>query len=153
MLKDAKPRHSRAELPQLLTGVHLVQFASGDLAAHGHAERLDHIERDQRPRDLIWAPGERLHDTRHRSDNREVQPWNRVARFRFQLWRGVELEVFSDLRRPPVEREHYRQPLSLVCLQQFLYENGTQLCSYLVCRFVFDQGLGARKEFDQNAVL
>ncbi len=36
---------------------------------------------------------------------------------------------FSDLRhgRAPVEREHYRQPLSKVCLEQFLYENGTQL--------------------------
>ncbi len=63
--------------------------------------------------------------------------------------------VFSDLRhgQVPVKHEHYRQPLSKVCLQQFLYENGTQLCSYLLCRFVFDQGLGARKEFDQNAVL
>ncbi len=61
--------------------------------------------------------------------------------------------VFSDLRRPLVEREHYRQPLSKVCQQQFLYENGTQLCSYLVCRFVFDQGLGTRKEIDWNGLL
>ncbi len=62
--------------------------------------------------------------------------------------------VFSDLRHgwAPVEREHYRQSLSKVCLQQFLYENGTQLCSYLVCGFVFDQGLGARKSFCWNAV-
>ncbi len=39
------------------------------------------------------------------------------------------------------------------CLQHFLHENGAQLCLYLVCKFVFGQGLGARKEFDQNAVL
>ncbi len=65
---------------------------------------------------------------------------------------GVRL--FSDLRhgRVPVEREHYRQPLSKVCIQQFLYKNSIQFYSYLVCKFVFDQGLGARKEFDQNAV-
>ncbi len=63
--------------------------------------------------------------------------------------------LFSDLRHGwvLVEREHYRQPLSKVCLQQFLYENGTQLCSYLVCRFVFDQGLGTSKEFDQINLL
>ena len=33
-----------------------------------------------------------------------------------------------------------RHPLPKVCVQQFLYENGTQLCSYLVCRFVLGQG-------------
>ena len=64
----------------------------------------------------------------------------------------MELFLVICAGRALVELEHYRQPLSKVCLQQFLYENGTQLCSYLVCRFVFDQGCGARKEFDQNVV-
>ena len=58
--------------------------------------------------------------------------------------------LFGDLRRYRSSAKHYRHPLSKVCQQQFLYENGTQLCSYLVCRFVFDQGLGARKEINQN---
>ncbi len=47
---------------------------------------------------------------------------------------------FGDLRRTPVEREHNRHRLPKVCVQQFLYKNGAQLCSYLVSRFVFDQG-------------
>ncbi len=58
--------------------------------------------------------------------------------------------LFGDLRRYRSSAKHYRHPLSKVCQQQFLYENGTQLCSYLVCRFVFDQGLGTRKEINQN---
>ncbi len=52
----------------------------------------------------------------------------------------MELFLVICAGRALVELEHYRQPLSKVCLQQFLYENGTELCSYLVCRFVFDQG-------------
>ncbi len=36
------------------------------------------------------------------------------------------------------------------CVQLFLYENGALFYSYLVCRFVFSQGQGTRREMNQN---
>ena len=50
--------------------------------------------------------------------------------------------LFSDLCHGwvLVECKHKRQPLSKAYVQQFLHKNGAQLCSYLVCRFVFGQG-------------
>ena len=51
--------------------------------------------------------------------------------------------ISCDLRRYRSSAKHCRQPLPKVCVQHFLYENSTQLCSYLY----------TRKEFDQNAVL
>ncbi len=49
-------------------------------------------------------------------------------------------KIFSDLRRYQSRTKHYRQPLPKVCVQQFLYENVTQLYPYLVYRFVLNQG-------------
>ena len=48
--------------------------------------------------------------------------------------------LFSDLRRYQSSMKHYRQSLPKVYVQQFLYENSTQLYSYLVYRFVLSQG-------------
>ncbi len=51
-----------------------------------------------------------------------------------------KMVLFGDLRRRVlVEREHNSHPLPKVYVQQFLHENGAQLCSYLVCRFVHRQ--------------
>ncbi len=76
------------------------------------------------------------------NQNNNVLPcWGSVA---------ILYPIFSDLRRYRSSAKHYKQPLPKVCVQQFLYENSTQLCSYLVYRFVLGQGQGARKEIDQN---
>ncbi len=45
-----------------------------------------------------------------------------------------------------------RQRTDSVCVQQFLHENGSQLYSHLVCRFVLHQGQGTRMEIDQNGL-
>ncbi len=66
-------------------------------------------------------------------DQRSEEPKWVIGMFKSDTY----LFIFSDLRRYRSSEKHYRHPLPKVCLQHFLYENDTQLYSYLVCRFVF----------------
>ncbi len=58
-------------------------------------------------------------------------------------------EVFGDLRRVLVEREALQPSRTFSCVQHFLQENSTHLCSYLVSSFVLSSGQGTRKEIYQ----
>ncbi len=98
-------------------------------------ELYEHVDQDQLPEDLGGAIA---FDHREWIQQRAVSPPLPVV---LVGTHRVSRVGFSDLRRRvPVEHKHYRHPLPKVCAQQFLHENGTQLCSYLVCRFVFGQG-------------
>ncbi len=67
---------------------------------------------------------------------------------------SVKDTLFSDLHWPAGHwsSANTTGTLPRVCVQQFLHENGPQLCLYLVCRFVLGWGYGTRKSFCQNAV-
>ncbi len=84
---------------------------------------------DPNPKQHDLSRAEDLHRT-------EFLPTDKFDESNLLVWR-IFLVICAGW--VPVECKHNRYPLPKMCVQQFLYENGAQLCLYLVCRCVRSQ--------------